>query len=335
MKPRTTIVLFLVISLAFIGCSSPSTGEDTRGEPSASENPQEETTEIDYPTKEITFVVWSSAGSGVDLMARQVAKIAEDELGQPIVVENRTGGSGAIAMQHLLSQPADGYTIGANTRSQMISLNAELKGQINPEELEFIAQMQGDPYVLAVTTDSGMESIEDLIAEAQSNENFSIGGFGSNSAQSIFAKDLAEQADFPLNWVPYEGGSEAAPALLGNHVNAILTNVSQVKSHVESGDIRVLGVSTEEQIEALPNTPTFEELGYEGLTMTHWRGFYVKKGTPQEIIDIWDEVFASIAESDAWDQFVEQTGSTNQFLDSKATAEDVAQDLQTLAEKLN
>lgn len=333
MKISKLTVFFLLVSLVVVGCSSPSSGGDTQEEPS--ESPQAESTEVEYPTKEITFIVWSSAGSGVDLMARQVAQIAETELGQPIVVENRTGGSGAIAMQHILSQPADGYTIGANTRSQMISLNAELKGQINPEDLEFIAQMQGDPYVLAVKSDSGMETIDDLIAEAQSNEDFSIGGFGSNSAQSIFAADLAEQADFPLNWVPYEGGSEAAPALLGNHVNAILTNVSQVKSHVESGDIRVLGVSTEEQIEALPDTPTFEELGYEGLTVTHWRGFYVKKGTPQEVIDIWDEVFAKVAESPEWSEFLEKSGSTNQFQDSEATAADVAQDLEKLAEKLN
>lgn len=336
------VAIFSLAVLAAAGCSQTASNNASSGKAapanenkSASNSPKEETKKPDWPTKPITILVWSKAGSGVDVMGRFAAKFLEKELGKPVVVENKTGGDGAVAMKAILGQPADGYSLGVNTRSQMISLNSDLKGQIDPKGFEFISQNQGDPYVLAVKADTNLKTLNDFINAAKTVKNFSVGGFGANSAFSFYMEEFAKQAQIKVNWIPYLGGSEATTQLLGGHINAAVTNVGQVMKHVKAGTLRVLAVSTKQRMAELPDTPTFKELGYKGLDVTHWRGFYVKKGTPKEIIAKLDELFKKLSQDKEWQNSLKASGLTNDFVPSKETAAEIEKELKSFDQLIN
>src|SRR5699024_4664411 len=148
-------------------------------------------------------------------------------------------------------------------------------------------------------------------------------------------EDFAEQAGFSLNWVPYEAGSDALPALLGNHVDAILTNLVVVKSEVDAGEVRVLGVSTEDPIDDLPDDSTFNELREDGLVSDHWRGFYAKEGTRDEVIETLDDVFEKVSETSEWKDFLEENGAANNYTNEEESREEINQELQEFDEKIN
>ncbi len=266
-----------------------------------------------WPEKPISIIVWSKAGSGVDVMGRQAAKFLGNQLGKSVVVENITGGDGASAMQTILSKPADGYTIGVNTRSQMISLNTDLKNDFNLNDFHFISINQGDPYALVVRPGTGLDTFENFVQSAKNSEKFAIGGFGANSAHQIFASDLAKAAGYSFEWIPYAGGSEAVTQLLGGHIQAALTNVGQVLEYVKAGQLKIIAVSSAEKMDEIPDTPTFTELGFPELESSHWRGFYVKKGTPKEIIAKYDELFKALSQDKEWVNYLDANGLTNDF----------------------
>jgi putative tricarboxylic transport membrane protein len=138
MKIKQWITPFVLLSVILSGCAAPAANKEAAPSPKAAQ-------QLDWPKKPITILVWSAPGSGVDVMGRQAAKFLEKKLGQPVVVENKTGGDGTAAMQSILSKPADGYTIGVNTRSQMFSLNLDLKDQFKITDFDFIAKNEGDP----------------------------------------------------------------------------------------------------------------------------------------------------------------------------------------------
>jgi putative tricarboxylic transport membrane protein len=226
--------------------------------------------------------------------------------------------------------------IGVNTRSQMIALNTELKGQFKLDDFEFLAQMQGDPYVLAVKSDSGMETLDDFVEAAKSKGRFTIGGFGANSAHSLYVDNLTEQLGIQPQYIPYEGGSEAVTALLGGNVDAALTNAGQVIGQVEAGDLRVLGISTPERIEQLPDAPTFEEQGLdESLTVTHWRGFYAKADTPPETVDCLGEAFEKLSQQPEWQEYLDSSGLTNDYVGPDQEPMVVREDFEDVAARIN
>lgn len=288
-----------------------------------------------YPTKPITIVSWSSPGAGTDVLARQAAPFLEEELGQPVSVQNITGGSGAVAMQEMLSKPADGHMIGVNTRSQMVSMNTELEGRFSLEDFAFLAMMQGDPYVLAVKADSGIENLDDYVSAVKSNDRASIGGFGANSAHSLYVASLSEQLGIEPEYIPFEGGSDVVTALLGDNVDAALTNAGQVMEQVEAGEIRVLGVSTEERMEQLQDTPTFTELDLDdNLNVTHWRGFYAKAGTPPGVVEKLDAAFEKLSTQDDWHESLDSSGLTNDFMPSAEFTQFVQEDFEEIGAQL-
>jgi putative tricarboxylic transport membrane protein len=326
-KLEKWITLFVLLTVILSGCAAPAANKDAVSLPKAAQ-------QLDWPKKPVTILVWSAPGSGVDVMGRQAAKLLEKKLGQPVVVENKTGGDGTAAMQSILSKPADGYTVGINTRSQMFSLNLDLKDQFKLADFDFIATNEGDPYALVVPAGSGIETLDAFVKKAKSNDKFAIGGFGANSAHNIFAKDLGKAAGFPFQWIPYNGGSEAVTQLLGGHIQAALTNVGQVLEQIKAGKLKIVAISTSKRMPELPDTPTFNELGYPNLDSSHWRGFYLKAGTPKEIVSKYDQLFKELSQDPEWQQYLKANGLTNDFVSSGENGPFVKKEYETIAKKL-
>lgn len=227
----------------------------------------------------ITFVSWSAAGSPKDLMARQVAKSLKQSKGWYVQVIDVTGGGGATALHYLLSHPANGLTAVAASGSLDVALETSLKPLFKVGEFQYVSEIQTDPFVLAVDATSPIHTMADLV-NAGKQHAVIVSGFGANSEEHLVAASLAKQGHFAIDWIPYSGGAKAIAATLGGNTAAVLTNLSAVVPLVQSGRMRVLGITTAQQVPDV-QAPTFESMGYEAMVRSLWRGFIVRAGTPE------------------------------------------------------
>ena len=249
-----------------------------------------------FPTKSITIFNSSTAGSPADVMARQVAQFARKYLGQPMVVVNKPGGGGGVMFAALIAEPPDGYTIASVTAAQIAALQGELRKDFSFDQFEFIANVQKDPYCLAVKTDSPFKTLQDMIDYAKKNPRLKIGGQGTGSALHLMVLLLAEESGIRISWVPFGGGAESVTNLLGNHVPVISTAPATVNQYVEAGQIRILAISGDQRLPHLKDVPTFKDLG-RNIVMTQYRGFAARKGLPPEVkAKLVDAVKKAVAE---------------------------------------
>jgi len=237
-----------------------------------------------YPTRPITILCWSAPGSPVDIYSRTMAKLLVAELGQNVLVENRTGGSGLIMVNALVRGASDGYTIAANTLT-LATLFSEKNTQFKPADLQLIARSQIDPYGLVVHTSTPFKSIEQLVAFAHKKPDFiNVGGPFTMSSHRVAWEIFSGIAKIKTTWVPYPGGGPALTAVAGGHVDAAATNPGNVKPMIDAGKVRVLVVSSEKRLDDFPEVPTYKEKGWD-VVRYQWRGLMAKSGTPKPVID--------------------------------------------------
>ncbi|MBC5809388.1 MAG: tripartite tricarboxylate transporter substrate binding protein [Candidatus Eremiobacteraeota bacterium] len=285
-----------------------------------------------FPNKTIVLVAWSAAGSPVDVLAREVARLAPKYLHQSMIVEDKTGGDGANAMQFILSSPSDGYALLINTRSMMATLNTDLRGKFTTEQFDFLATLETDPYAIAVRTESPFKTIRDLLASAKTTP-ISIGGFGADSAHAMLSRHLAAESGAKLNWVPFNGGSAALVAVLGGHMDAMLGNISDQRAQVADGKLRILAVSTDKPLADYPNALPFRALGYPDLTSSHWRGVMAKAGTPADVTAKLDAFFKAVSKDAEFVAFVKNSGLLPYYNDRAAFAKLVKSDMEAMAKQ--
>ncbi len=259
-----------------------------------------------YPEKPITLICWSSAGSSHDLMARVVAKISEEILGQAVVVVNKEGGGGKVAMSYVKNQKPDGYTIMSNTRS-MTELFPDTSGNLSIDDFKYVSRMVRDPFVVTVRADSPFKTIDDLIAHAKANPGkLTMGGFSVKSVDESLVLDFEKAAGIDLNYIPYKGGSEPVVAVLGGHIDAVVSNPGEVNSNYKAGKLRVLALATETRFSPYDDVPTLKEKGYNIVT-EHWRGLMVSKDVPDEVVAKLNEVMVKVVAHPEFAQFLTNT----------------------------
>jgi len=289
------VILLILVMVLSVGCSS--TSKD------AGEQTQKESEVTNYPEKPITFVCWSSAGSSLDIFMRQLAQAASKELGQNIVVENRTGGSGAVAMSHVNSLPADGYTLLSTTGSMTFSM-ATGTVPFKPDDFTLLTTAQAEPSSVAVLSDSPIKTLEDFVKIMKEEPNsLTIGGYASGGFHNFVMHRFCQEAGITAEWIPFEGGSDAITALLGGHIDVAFITPSTALSQMEEGKVRLLAISTPERSEFFPDVPTFKELGYDVVEML-WRGIMAKQGIPEEVKEILLDAFNRAFESEEFKQYM-------------------------------
>jgi tripartite-type tricarboxylate transporter receptor subunit TctC len=274
----------------------------------------------EYPEKPITVICWSSAGSSHDLMARVIAKVAEQYLGQPLAVINKEGGSGKVAMSYVLDQRPDGYTIMTNTRS-MTTLLAEPGSSIGVDDFKYVSRLVRDPFVVTVREDSPFKTIEELVAYARANPNkLTMGGFSIKSVDEGLVKEFEEKAGIDLNYIPYRGGSEPVVAVLGGHIDAVVSNPSEVIPNFKAGKLRVLALAAEQAFPPFDNVPTLRSKGYP-VVVEHWRGVMVAKDVPDDIVAKLDAALVKVAANPEFRQFLVNASMQDGYLPGKEFAE--------------
>ncbi|HLZ20401.1 MAG TPA: tripartite tricarboxylate transporter substrate binding protein [Smithellaceae bacterium] len=217
-----------------------------------------------YPDRPVTILVGFAPGGSMDLSARALAKSAEKILGQPVVVENKPGGTGTVALAALLSQKNDGYTLCATPSSVLIRVSQQQQVPFKPfTSFKPIIGFTEPQLGIVVKNDAPWKTLKDLSAAAAKNPGkikYATTGVGSTThaaAEEIAAKDKLQMVH-----VPYKGSMEALTAVLGGHVEfAALT--SELVASVKSGQARLLAVISEKRSAKFPEVPTMKELGYD------------------------------------------------------------------------
>ena len=274
----------------------------------------------DYPSKNIRLVVPFGAGGGTDAVGRTLANSAKEVLGQNISVMNRTGGAGAVGMSFGAQQRPDGYTLTVVTR-EIASLPQMGLMQHTADDFKLIRMVNLDPAVVLVAADSPYNTINDLIKDAK--ENPGKVKFASTAAPNFYLMTLEKDQGIKLNAIPYNGASEAIPAVLGKHTDVTMVTPGEAISQLRSGQLKALGVMSEERIQFIPDVQTLKEQGIDVVTGT-WRGIGAPKDTPDEIIEVLGAAFDQAMATDEFKSFMEKGAMTIHNLDAKTFTDFVA-----------
>ena len=218
----------------------------------------------EYPDRSITMLVGFVPGGSMDLSARALAKSAEKILGQPVIIENKPGGTGTVALAALLSQKPDGYTLCATPSSVLIRVSQQQKVPFKPfTSFKPVIGFTEPQLGIVVKNDTPWKTLKDLTGYAAKNPGkvkYATTGVGSTTHAAV--EEIAGKDKLQLIHVPYKGSMEALTALLGGHVEfASLT--SELVPAVKSGQARLLAVMSEKRSPKYPDVPTMKELGYD------------------------------------------------------------------------
>ena len=255
-----------------------------------------------YPSATVRLICWSSAGSPLDVMMRELGQQLGEILGQTFVVENRPGGEGAAAMALVTNKPADGNYILSTTSSMSFAMSTK---DINFTPADFIVlpALQSEPSAIAVRADSRFKTMKEFMDFIHDHpDQVSVGGFSSAGFHQFVFYRLQQEGHFKSIWVPFKGGQDAALNLLGGHIDVAIMTPSSALAQIKSGDIRLLGISSADRSEYFPNVPTFKEQGYN-VVASIWRGVMVKAGTPKDVVDTLMSAIEKMKKSKEWQVF--------------------------------
>ncbi|NMB15476.1 MAG: tripartite tricarboxylate transporter substrate binding protein, partial [Firmicutes bacterium] len=235
----------------------------------------------------------------------------EKILGQKIIIVNKPGAGGEISFSELARSKPDGYYFAWTNTPNSVAFPIARETTYQIEDFAPCANIIYDPGVIVVQTESPFETIQDMIDYAKENPGYlTIGNSGTGGDDYIAVANFSREAKIEVSQVPFEGAAPNIAALLGGHVMAAAINASEVKPHVEAGNMRVLAVMDDERNHLIPEVPTFLELGYNILSGSA-RGFSAPAGTPQEILD---KMAAAVAEALQDPEFLEKAEKAYQLI---------------------
>jgi tripartite-type tricarboxylate transporter receptor subunit TctC len=238
-----------------------------------------------YPTRPIKMIVPNPAGGVGDLISRVLAEKANAELGQPIVIENRSGATTVIGTDAVARSKPDGYTFLSLTTSGVVVSVLREKLPYNLErDFTPIISVGSFPMALTVSAASSINSFADLVAAARSTRGITYASGGVGTLAHLSSVRLIKELNGAGNHVPYRGNNDAIQALLGNHVQMFFPSTAEALPLATSGEIRVLGVTSEERLPTLPDVPTMRELGFAQFNPRLWYAFLVPANTPANVI---------------------------------------------------
>ena len=239
-----------------------------------------------YPSKPIRIIVPVSAGGNLDLVTRSLADRFSVSMGQPVIVENKTGASSSVGTRFVATSPPDGYTLLA-VGNTFVSAPAILPdiGYDAVAEFVGISLIARIPIVLVVPTNSPSQSVSSLIARAKARPGeLSYASAGSGSTGHFTAEKFARDAGITLLHVPYKGNGPALIDVMGGRVDLMFDQVSTSSSNVRAGKLRALGVTTKARSNIFPEVPTLDESGLAGFEDVTFNALVAPAGTPREIL---------------------------------------------------
>lgn len=257
----------------------------------------------EFPEKPIHFIVYTGPGGLMDVTTRKLVDIIKKQHPElEIVIENKKGAGGLVALSYLLGKPADGYYVLGIT-SSVISKIVSVHQQAQLENVNYLIRLVADFECLITKRNTGLDTLADIKnqAEAKTGNQLWLGPDGGGT-DHLFAQSVWDELNISAKWIPYPSGGEAIAALMGEHGQIYIGNPQDVQGR-ES--LQVVAVASPHRISSLPQTPTFKELGYPNLVnSTLWRGFVVKKGTPVPAAQRISELIEEATGHQDWKNFL-------------------------------
>lgn len=241
-----------------------------------------------YPSRSVKMVVVQPPGNSADLVARMISERLSRGLGQPVVVENRPGASGAIGMAALASAPADGYTIGIGGIGQL-ALNPTLYNKL-PYDAQngftTLAIVYRGPMLFMVDPASPITSLKELVQQSQAQAaGLDFASAGTGSIMHLVGEQFARTTKAKMTHVPNRGTGAAATLVLGKHAAVLIENVTASMAFVRSGQLRPLAITSAQRHPSLPNVPSIVEAGFPGQVTEGWLALVAPAGLPLAVRD--------------------------------------------------
>ena len=259
-----------------------------------------------FPERAVAMICPYAPGGGTDLLLRHVAHAAEPLLGKPVVVNNLTGGGGAVGFSAARMARPDGHT-GVMLTFEVVSLPLRGLAPFDHEDFDALLQLNRDPAALAVRADHPARTAAEWVAACRAGPPPGIGNSGPGAVWHLAAALLANRAGVEVRHVPYNGSTPALTALLGGHVDAAVASPPELMTHVRAGSLRMLAVMSETRAAGFPETPTFREGGLDLLFGT-WRGLALPAGVPDGARAVLLTAFERAARSETVAEFAGRTG---------------------------
>jgi tripartite-type tricarboxylate transporter receptor subunit TctC len=235
-----------------------------------------------FPTQTITFQVAFAAGGIADVVARLVGQRLSERLGHAVVVENRGGAGGNLAAKAVSGAAPDGHTILATTTSLAVNETATRNKGFSADDLRAVAIVAFSPDVLAVHPSSPAKDLREFV---KSGKSFTYGSAGVGTGPHIGAEYFfREVAKVQALHVPFTGGAPAVAAAIGNHVDAIVLTLPTVVPPITQGLLRGIGLANATRNSAVPDVPTYGEMGFPNVYSGSWVGFFAPAKTPDAIV---------------------------------------------------
>lgn len=240
-----------------------------------------------YPTKNIHIVVAFAPGGGVDLSARTIAAKLREALGQPVIVENRPGAGGQIAVEAVIRAQPDGYTFLTTSNSPIV-IGPHLKtlGYDPVTDLTPVAILAWGMLGIAVNPSSPFKTVQDLIASAkQTAGGISYSNPGIGTQMHLAGELLKSFTGANLIAIPYKGAGPAAAAVISGEVSVAISDLTSLLAHAEAGRLRLLAMANSRRSTQAPQIPTVAESGVPGYGADAWTGIFAPAQTPRAILD--------------------------------------------------
>ncbi|WP_332815894.1 tripartite tricarboxylate transporter substrate binding protein BugE [Ramlibacter sp.] len=270
--------------------------------------------QANYPSQPIKLIVPFAPGGSTDLAARLIAEYGGRELGQSIVVENKAGAGGSLGMEFVSKARPDGYTLGMATVSTHGSNPAVYGSKLKYDPVKDFAPITNvatTPSVFAVNPKVPAQDMKQFIAAAKANpEKLSFASPGTGSLGHANIEHFMALAQMKMLHVPYKGAGLAMNDALGGQVDAITDNLPSALPHIKSGKLRALAVLSEKRSPALPDVPTYGELGFPQMGGGGWFGVVAPQGTPPEIVARLNQAFHKAMKNPEFIRKMDESGAT-------------------------
>ena len=303
---RRAIAALAALGLGTAALAGCSTGAATDASDAASDGSS-------FPQSDIRLIIQANPGGGSDLSSRALAAELEGILGVSVVAENMPGASGALAMEYVASQPADGTVIGFGP-VEIAMLHTTQGADVLPENYDFLGQIMLAPGVISVRADSEIQTLEDLVERSQAAP-LSVANSGAGSIWEAATLGLADGTGAQLTPVPYDGGATAVSAAASGEADAAVSGLGEALA--QEGAVRILAVMHGERHPKAPDVPTAEEALGEAIEFGGWGGIYAPAGLPDDVHETLEEAIEQAVQSDSYQQFQDNAGNLVVYRDSE------------------
>jgi tripartite-type tricarboxylate transporter receptor subunit TctC len=265
----------------------------------------------EYPSRTIRIVTPYDPGSVVDSTSRIVADELGKKLGQPVIVENRSGGMGLVAMNALMNAPADGYTLMTDTPASAINPSLNPAAKYNPKtDIAPIAQFMKLPFVIAVSPELKVNTAAELVALAKKQPdafNVAVAGTSTGLVGDLFA----QQNGIKFTNVNYKGAGAATLAVLKNEGQVIFLDAANLSQYINGGKLKGLLVSSDERSPVLKDVPTAKEAGFAAFDVSTWFGMFAKADVPRDVQEKLNTAIREVMASPRLKEYLKARGATS------------------------